>query len=222
VIRLALMGMEVPEIASTTGRGLRDAHAMLAGETGDDTVAHVFGDEAVVRFDRWRRREAAFGPVGARSARAGLTPKARPVESQRVNRSEDARRTSRLEGGIDRGGGRGDVARPSGSSRRRNLGDARYPAGRDAGRRYVALRGIPDLRQVEVRENEVSIGTAITHAGLAASLQRVRGCAGLAQAAAQAANPAIRRVATVGGNLCSLRGFRSNAGAGLGRGGGRD
>ena len=69
---------------------------------------------------------------------------------------------------------------------------------------YVALRGIPDLREVEVRENEVSIGAAITHAELAASLQRVRGCAGLAQAAAQAANPAIRRVATVGGNLCSV------------------
>jgi len=69
---------------------------------------------------------------------------------------------------------------------------------------YVALRGIPDLREVEVRENEVSIGAAITHAELAASLQRVQGCAGLAQAAAQAANPAIRRVATVGGNLCSV------------------
>ena len=69
---------------------------------------------------------------------------------------------------------------------------------------YVALRGIPDLREVEVRENEVSIGAAITHAELAASLQRVPGCAGLAQAAAQAANPAIRRVATLGGNLCSV------------------
>ena len=33
---------------------------------------------------------------------------------------------------------------------------------------------------------------------------RFRGCAGLAQAAAQAANPAIRRVATLGGNLCSV------------------
>ena len=69
---------------------------------------------------------------------------------------------------------------------------------------YVALRGVPDLRKVEVRENEVSIGAAITHAELAASLQGVRGCAGLAQAAAQAANPAVRRVATVGGNLCSV------------------
>ena len=68
---------------------------------------------------------------------------------------------------------------------------------------YVALRGIPNLRELEVRENEVSIGAAITHAELAASLQRVPGCAGLAEAA-QAANPAIRRVATVGGNLCSV------------------
>ena len=69
---------------------------------------------------------------------------------------------------------------------------------------YVALRGIADLRAVEIRENEVSIGAAVTHAELAASLERVRGCAGLAQAAAQAANPAVRRVATVGGNLCSV------------------
>jgi len=69
---------------------------------------------------------------------------------------------------------------------------------------YVALRDIAELREVEVRENEISIGAAITHAELAASLQRVCGCVGLAQAAAQAANPAVRRVATVGGNLCSV------------------
>jgi aerobic carbon-monoxide dehydrogenase medium subunit len=69
---------------------------------------------------------------------------------------------------------------------------------------YVALRSIPDLREVEVRQNEVSIGAAITHAELAASLHRVRGCAGLAGAAGQAANPAVRRIATIGGNLCSV------------------
>jgi len=67
-----------------------------------------------------------------------------------------------------------------------------------------ALSGIPGLGEVEVGENEVSIGAAVTHAELAASLGRVRGCAGLARAAAQAANPAVRRVATVGGNLCSV------------------
>ena len=68
---------------------------------------------------------------------------------------------------------------------------------------YVALRDVAELCEVEVGENEISIGAAVTHAKLCASLQRLTGCAGLAQAAALAANPAIRRVATVGGNLCA-------------------
>ena len=69
---------------------------------------------------------------------------------------------------------------------------------------YVALRDIPDLCAVEVREREISIGAAVTHAALSASLQRLPGVAGLAQAAAQAANPAVRQVATIGGNLCAV------------------
>lgn len=121
-----------------------------------------------------------------------------------VNRRGHARRASRLEARIDRGGGRGDVARRSGSLAGATWIMRAALRGETLAGVYVALRGIPDLREVEVRENEVSIGAAITHAELAASLQRVRGCAGLAQAAAQAANPAIRRVATVGGNLCSV------------------
>jgi len=69
---------------------------------------------------------------------------------------------------------------------------------------YVALRDVAALRAVEIREHEISIGAAVTHAALAAALHGLPGCAGLAQAAAQAANPAVRRVATVGGNLCAV------------------
>jgi carbon-monoxide dehydrogenase medium subunit len=69
---------------------------------------------------------------------------------------------------------------------------------------YVALRDVADLRTVEVGEQEISIGAAVTHAELAAALRGVPGCAGLTRAAAEAANPAVRRVATVGGNLCAL------------------
>jgi carbon-monoxide dehydrogenase medium subunit len=68
---------------------------------------------------------------------------------------------------------------------------------------YVALRDVAELRAVEVGEREISIGAAVTHAELVAAVGPLPGCAGLAQAAAQAANPAIRRVATVGGNLCA-------------------
>src|SRR4051812_42617322 len=72
--------------------------------------------------------------------------------------------------------------------------------GEDFAASYVALRDLADLDAVEVGENTIAIGACVTHAALAAALQGAPGCAGLVQAAAQAANPAIRRVATVGGN----------------------
>jgi len=68
---------------------------------------------------------------------------------------------------------------------------------------YVALGGIDALRQVTVTEGEVALGAAVTHAALVAALAGLADCAGLASAAAMAANPAIRQVATLGGNLCA-------------------
>ena len=70
---------------------------------------------------------------------------------------------------------------------------------------YVALSQIAELSEVAVEADAVRIGACVTHARLAAALAE----AGpdlrvLAQAAAGAANPQVRAVATVGGNLNAI------------------
>lgn len=69
--------------------------------------------------------------------------------------------------------------------------------------RVVALSGIAELQSVDVFDDRVSFGASVTHSALAGALAGVAGLEGLAAAAIGAANPAIRRVATVGGNLCA-------------------
>ena len=69
--------------------------------------------------------------------------------------------------------------------------------------RIVALSRIAELQKVDMLDDRVSIGASVTHAGLAKAISGLEGFEGLAAAATGAANPAIRRVATVGGNLCS-------------------
>jgi aerobic carbon-monoxide dehydrogenase medium subunit len=68
---------------------------------------------------------------------------------------------------------------------------------------YVAIAKIAALRELSVSDREVSIGACVTHAELARELAAVPDCRALASAAANAANPAIRQVATIGGNLCA-------------------
>ncbi|MCD2172560.1 FAD binding domain-containing protein [Rhizobium sp. C4] len=68
----------------------------------------------------------------------------------------------------------------------------------------VALSRIAELQRVEVLDGEIRIGASVTHAALAGALSGLAGFEGLAAAATGAANPAIRRVATVGGNLCAI------------------
>ncbi|MGX1309136.1 carbon-monoxide dehydrogenase medium subunit [Amorphus suaedae] len=68
---------------------------------------------------------------------------------------------------------------------------------------YVALGRVADLRGVAVGEAEIAIGACVTHAELAAALAPLADCRGLAKAAGASANPAVRSVATVGGNLAS-------------------
>jgi carbon-monoxide dehydrogenase medium subunit len=68
---------------------------------------------------------------------------------------------------------------------------------------YVAISKIEELRRVEILDSEISIGCCVTHAELALCLLPLPDCRALAQAAARSANPAIRGVATVGGNLCA-------------------
>ncbi|AZO00832.1 FAD-binding molybdopterin dehydrogenase [Mesorhizobium sp. M9A.F.Ca.ET.002.03.1.2] len=68
---------------------------------------------------------------------------------------------------------------------------------------YVAISGIDELRRVEVLDHEISIGACVTHAELANALASSPECSALAQAAGSSANPAVRHVATIGGNLCA-------------------
>lgn len=67
----------------------------------------------------------------------------------------------------------------------------------------VVLSAIPALTDVTIEHARILIGASVTHAALANSLRGVEGMAGIVAAAEGAANPAIRRVATVGGNLCT-------------------
>lgn len=75
--------------------------------------------------------------------------------------------------------------------------------GEQARRTYVAVNGLKELTSVQVRDKSVSIGAAVTHEQLAAVLTDLPELQVLAQAAAHSANPAVRAVATIGGNLCA-------------------
>jgi carbon-monoxide dehydrogenase medium subunit len=68
----------------------------------------------------------------------------------------------------------------------------------------VSISGITELCEIEIGTTHLSIGACVTHATLAATLATVDECRGLADAAGQSANPAIRSVATVGGNLSTV------------------
>ncbi|NGN43902.1 molybdopterin dehydrogenase [Mesorhizobium sp. CGMCC 1.15528] len=68
----------------------------------------------------------------------------------------------------------------------------------------VTLHRIPALSEVEVDPDHTVIGAAVTHAVLGRALRGLAGFEALVGAAVGAANPGIRRVATVGGNLCTL------------------
>ncbi|WFS04763.1 FAD binding domain-containing protein [Rhizobium tumorigenes] len=67
----------------------------------------------------------------------------------------------------------------------------------------VSLHKIAGLTSIHIETDRVTIGAAVTHDALARSLSGIGGLEALAEAASGAANPAIRRVATVGGNLCT-------------------
>ena len=67
----------------------------------------------------------------------------------------------------------------------------------------VFLGRIPALSDVVVTRKAVSLGAGLTHAELAAALKGLPGLEGVAAAALGAANPAIRHVATLGGNLAT-------------------
>ncbi|MFB6464537.1 FAD binding domain-containing protein [Bradyrhizobium tunisiense] len=69
--------------------------------------------------------------------------------------------------------------------------------------RYVAIGKIPELHAIKIDAGEVEIGAAVTHAALAAALAEVSEFDVLTAAAGRSANPAIRGMATIGGNLAT-------------------
>ena len=79
----------------------------------------------------------------------------------------------------------------------------RAPLRREQHLFYVAIGRIAALQDVSVDDRNVSIGACATHAELTRRLAVISDCRALALAAANAANPAIRQVATIGGNLCA-------------------
>jgi len=68
---------------------------------------------------------------------------------------------------------------------------------------YVAVSTLEELQHVHVDANQIDIGACVTHAQLVASIAHLAEYKALATAARSAANPAVREVATVGGNLCA-------------------
>lgn len=67
----------------------------------------------------------------------------------------------------------------------------------------VVLSNIPGLSEVSIESERIVVGASVTHARLATALAGLPSFEGIVAAAEGAANPAIRRVATVGGNICT-------------------
>jgi carbon-monoxide dehydrogenase medium subunit len=68
---------------------------------------------------------------------------------------------------------------------------------------YVSLRRIAELRAVERANGDVRVGAGATHADIAGADGAHRALGALAEAARRSAFPAVRNVATLGGNLAS-------------------
>ena len=68
----------------------------------------------------------------------------------------------------------------------------------------VSLHGIPALTTVDIGVDSVTIGALVSHTECVRALHGLAGFEGLVAAAGSAANPGIRHVATVGGNLCTI------------------
>jgi len=68
---------------------------------------------------------------------------------------------------------------------------------------YVAIGRVAELGAVRIGADVVEIGAAVTHAALATGLADLPECNVLATAAGRSANPAIRAMATIGGNVAT-------------------
>ncbi|MEH6526827.1 MAG: FAD binding domain-containing protein [Sneathiella sp.] len=68
---------------------------------------------------------------------------------------------------------------------------------------FVSLAGIEELHVTEVSEASIKVGSMVTHDALSKAVVGMEDLAGLFYAANNSANPAIRLMATVGGNICT-------------------
>lgn len=69
---------------------------------------------------------------------------------------------------------------------------------------FVDLSAIPGLSDVDLAEDKVSIGAMATQDVIAGALAGHADLAALMMATGYTANPAIRRAATIGGNICTV------------------
>jgi carbon-monoxide dehydrogenase medium subunit len=69
--------------------------------------------------------------------------------------------------------------------------------------RMVSLRAVRDLHDLTVGPDVASIGAMVTHDALTLAAAPHADLAGLAMAAGASANPGIRRIATLGGNIAT-------------------
>ena len=70
-------------------------------------------------------------------------------------------------------------------------------------RRFIALSNIPQLGLIAKNGSDVVIGCMVTHHVLAQALPDIPALRALRQAAGGSANPGVRQVATIGGNICA-------------------
>ncbi|AVW93086.1 FAD binding domain-containing protein [Celeribacter baekdonensis] len=75
-------------------------------------------------------------------------------------------------------------------------------------RTFVSLADIPELTDISLDDQALSVGAMATHQDLCDAITGAPDLAALATAAGKSATPAIRRMATLGGNLCT-RAFHS-------------
>lgn len=73
----------------------------------------------------------------------------------------------------------------------------------DNAQAFVSLAKIPELQAVSADNTSFHLGALVTHHTLAAKAEQLPEMSALAQAAGQSASPAIRRAATLGGNICT-------------------
>jgi len=69
--------------------------------------------------------------------------------------------------------------------------------------RFVALNKLDGLRRFDVTTDAISIGAMVTHDRLAQDLPEFMCLEALRSAAERAANPGVRRIATIGGNIAA-------------------